>query len=94
MCSTLFLWPGKKFAEGLSNSSDKQKTKTAIAEGLSNCRLEYFSRIYFIFHAKSQVFRPFFLGYVRNILHFCWVYANLATQEKRPGYLTFGVKMK
>ena len=31
------------------------------------------------FYTKSQVFRSFFLGYVRNILHFCWVYANLAT---------------
>ena len=34
----------------------------------------------FVSNAKSQVFRSFFLGYVRNILHFCWVYANLATE--------------
>ena len=32
------------------------------------------------FYAKNQVFRSFFLGYVRNILDFCWVYANLATE--------------
>ena len=63
-------------AEGkpkVSNSSDKQKTKSAIAEGLSNCRLEYLSHF---FYAKRQVFRSFFLGYVWKILHFCWVYAN------------------
>ena len=45
------------------------------------------SRAFFLhdinsFYAKSQVFRSFFLGYVRNILHFCWVYANLATEER------------
>ena len=35
-----------------------------------------------------------FLGYVWNILHFWGVYANLATQEKRPEYLIFGINVE
>ena len=78
LCSTLFLRPGTKFTEGLSNSSNKQK-------GVRNCRLNILAKFIYLFYlfiysyAKSQVFRSFFLGSVWNILPFCWVYANLAS---------------
>ena len=43
----------------------------------------FFSRFFFntnfIVYPKNQVFRSFFLGDVRKILHFGWVYANLAS---------------
>jgi hypothetical protein len=78
----LFLWPGTKFTEGLSNSSDKQKTKIAIAEGLSNCRLEKkkkkkkkFSTL-----AQSQEL-PIFFSFTPKIKYsglFSWVKSEIS----------------
>ena len=62
----------EKVAKGLSNGSDKQKTKTVI------CQLEHFSQIY-SFYAKSQVFRSFFLGSVAKLAK---------TQQKCKIFLT------
>ena len=74
LCSTLFLRPGTKFTEGLSNSSNKQK-------GLRNCQFEYFSQIYlsylliYLFLCQKSSIQVFFLGlcqkYLTFLLGFC-----------------------
>ena len=52
------------------NSSDNQKTKTATWRSQQLSAWIFYPN--FFSYAKSQVFRSFFLGYVRNILHFVW----------------------
>ena len=59
-----------------------RKLKLQLQKVSATVRLNILAKfiLFVYFYAKSQVFRSFFLAYVRNILHFLWVYANLATE--------------
>ena len=65
-----------------------RKLKLQLQKVSATVRLNILAKfiLFVYFYAKSQVFRSFFLAYVRNILHFLWVYANLA---KDPNLYNF-----